>query len=153
MGITVEQLPDNSIAIPYSYNVALAIVNTALQAAGSWQGQNGVTYSLYEVAVYNLAGDNLINFASDPQNAPVYATGPNGIPYTYFNYQRYQYGCGAFAAGLVESSSTDSTSTSVAVSTSLQNLTFANLQNAKTPWGRTYLGIAQSYGPVVFGVT
>ena len=25
-------------------------------------------------------------------------------------------------------------------------LTIGNLQNLKTPWGRVYLGIAQSYG-------
>jgi hypothetical protein len=145
MGITDAVLPDSSMALVYAYNVALALVNQGLLGAGSW---NGGQYSLYQVAVYNLGGDNLINFAPDLPNAPQYQ---NGLP--YFQYQRSVYGVNAFAAGLVESSSTESTSTSVAVSISLQNLTFADIQNSKTPWGRQYLGIAQAFGPVVFGMT
>ncbi len=34
-----------------------------------------------------------------------------------------------------------------------KNFTLANLQNLKTPWGRTYLGFAQAYGPSIIGLS
>jgi hypothetical protein len=35
----------------------------------------------------------------------------------------------------------------------MQRLTLAQLQNLKTPYGREYLALAQSYGPNVWGLS
>ena len=50
----------------------------------------------------------------------------------------------SFVAGVIESSADESTSQSMKVPDQFEGLTIADLQNLKTPWGRTYLGIAQS---------
>ena len=56
MGIPVAALPSTSPDIAFNYNLALEIVNMNMAAASS---------TVYTLAVYNLAGDYLINFASD----------------------------------------------------------------------------------------
>ena len=62
MGVPVNALPDDSLAITYAFNVAIAIVNQQLLVANPL---------IYELAVYNLAGDNLINWAPDVPQVPV----------------------------------------------------------------------------------
>jgi hypothetical protein len=64
MQIPASALPTNSPVIPMALAIAQDIVNPALCAIGnvstSYAGP-----SIYDLAVYNLAGDNLINFATD----------------------------------------------------------------------------------------
>jgi hypothetical protein len=135
MGISTDNLPDNADVIPMAYSVALEIVNDALAGASSL---------MYTLAVYNLAGDNLINYAPDPASPPGTAN--------YFSSLRDKWNILKFVSGVVQSSSDGSTSNSLVVQEAAKNFTLGNLQNLKTPYGRTYLAIAQNYGPSVWGM-
>jgi hypothetical protein len=133
MGINPLYLPSNSTSIGWAYSIALMIVNPALAVVAT-PSNSPVQTSLYVQAVYNLAGDNLINYAQDQPGR------------TYFADLRKAYGINAFAAGVVTSASDSGTSDSLAVPEALQALTLSQLQNLKTPWGRQYLAYAQTYG-------
>jgi hypothetical protein len=125
MGITTTQLPDNSPSIPFAYDVAVSIVNSALaQAAGP----------IYMLAVYNLGGSNLINFAQDP-------TGQ-----TFFADVRTKYNIFGFVSGVISSAGDEGTSESMVVQKAAEDFTLADLQYLKDPWGRQYLAFAQRYG-------
>lgn len=141
MGISSALLPDNSPVIGYSYNIALATVNEQLQAI---KAPSDPYYSIYALAVYNLAGDRLINYAPDLDGSPV-IPGSNP-PLKYFAYSRKQYQLNSFVSGVVQSTSDESTSVSLVVPKALELLTIGDLQNLKTPWGRQYLAIAQDTG-------
>jgi uncharacterized protein YciU (UPF0263 family) len=125
MGITTAELPDTSVFIGYAYDVALEIVNPALQVASPL---------IYTLAVYNLGGDNLINFAQDVP------------PSTFFTDARKSFGIGNFVAGVVTNSSDNGTSSGLTTPEAFKMFTLGNLQNLKTPYGRQYLAFAQDYG-------
>lgn len=158
MGITTAQLPDSSPVIGMAFAVALAIVNPALRivgipsvdATGAVLNSGGL--SIYALAAYNLAGDNLINYAQDPVGAPlVPGSGDPGLP--FFAWTRKQLNINGFVSGVVSSTSDEGTSMSLVVQEAAKAFTLKDLQNLKTPWGRTYLGFAQSYGPSAWGLT
>ena len=130
MAVPVDALPDDSVFIAYAYDVAIAIANPELAAVPP----------IYMLAVYNLAGDNLVNFA------------PDVPPSTYWSDLRTSFATFAFAPGVVTSSSDSGTSTSLLNPEQMKDFTLANLQNLKTPYGRQYLAWAQSYGPL-WGLT
>lgn len=132
MGITESQLPSDSVFYEYAFYIARDTVNKAIQRASQ---------RIYMLAVYNLAGDNLINFAQDPGGAPDYKDG-----LTFFNYMRVHWNIDGFVSGIVQSASDESTSVSLVVMEAAKNFTLSNLQNLKTPWGRQYLAWAQDYG-------
>jgi len=125
MNINTTVLPDNSLALVYAYQVAVALVNLQIQIANPF---------IYELAVYNLGGDNLINWAPDQ-------TGQ-----TFFADLRAGFGCNNFVAGTISSASDEGTSESIATVESLTKLTVGQLQNLKTPYGRQYLAFAQTVG-------
>ena len=131
-GIGQAFLPDNSMWIGITFNVAMGIVNDTLNAANA---------SLYTLAVYNLGVDRLINFASDQEGQ------------TYFADWRVKLGIYTFASGLVASSSDSGTSQSLQVIEAAKRMTLQDLQHMKTTWGRVYSGFAQQYGPTVWGLT
>jgi hypothetical protein len=110
MGINPLYLPSNSTSIGWAYSIALMIVNPALAVVAT-PSNSPVQTSLYVQAVYNLAGDNLINYAQDQPGR------------TYFADLRKAYGINAFAAGVVTSASDSGTSDSLAVPEALQALT------------------------------
>jgi hypothetical protein len=126
MGINTTVLPDNSIYIEEAYNVAVELVNEQI---------NKCSNTLYTRAVYNLAADNLLNYAQDQSGQ------------TFFSDVRTGYGINSFVAGVIQSSADESTSESMLVPDFFKHLTLSNLQNLKTPYGRAYLQIAQSMGP------
>lgn len=145
MGINTTVLPDNSAVIPMALSVSLAIVNPDLAIAGYTPGVAGtIPVNIYTLAVYNLGGDNIINFAPDV------AAAPND---TYFADLRTKFNTYAFVSGVIQSSNDESTGNSMIVQEAAKNFTLANLQNLKTPWGRAYLAYAQSYGPSIVGLT
>lgn len=158
MGISTIDCDPASPFTAFAFNLALAIVNQQLALVGLPNQVNPVTggpASLYDVAVNNLAGDNLINFYVDEPNATlVNIAGPNGttIPVPYFESLRYKWGIGGFQSGVVSSVSDVSTSTSLEVIEAAKNFTLGDLQNLKTPYGRQYLAIAQRYG-TLWGLT
>lgn len=125
MGIPDTVLPNTDPMIEQAYEVALAIVNPSFSAASTL---------IYDLMVYNLAGDNLINFAVD-------VPGSN-----YFYELRQTLALYVFVPGVVTSAGDGGTSGSIANTDAMKEFTLANLQNLKTPWGRQYLAYAQTYG-------
>jgi hypothetical protein len=128
-GIDPLYLPPDSPVVGYAFQVAQTLVNTALWAAGT-----------YTLAVYNLGTSQVINFAPDQTGR------------TFFLDLRKKLGIDRFAAGVVASTSDQSTGTSLLNPEFMKNLTLANLQQIKDPFGRQYLALAQDYGPSVWGL-
>lgn len=137
MGITTAQLPVNSPVISWVFNYAVNIVNNALQAIPN---SNRAFWNVYAIAVYNLAGDRLVNYAPDQTGM------------CFFQDLRTSLGLNSSVLGVINSTSDNGTSQSMSVPDWTNNLTIADLQTLKTPWGRNYLGIAQSYG-TLWGLT
>ena len=130
--------PETSVYVIYAYDFAYQWVNTDLaltcpQVIGSW--------NLYSIAVYNLAADTLIAIAQDQPSDPIYKDGLK-----YWAWLRQEYNTLAFVPGIVQSSSDEGTSVGYELPDSYKGFTIANIQNTKSPYGRAYLGIAQSYG-------
>ena len=65
---------------------------------------------------------------------------------------RQSLGVNGFLPGLINQAEDQGTSAAVKLLSSMENLTLMDLQNLKTPWGRVYLGIAQSVGSM-WGIT
>ncbi len=144
MGIDTTALPDGSPAFAYAYNAAYMTVNPLL-GMGVPVPPGTDTWSIYALAVYNLAGDRLINYA------------PDTPPSTYFTTLRGPikgggYGIYTFVAGVVQSATDETTSDGLLVPDAFKGLTIGDLQNLKTPWGRQYLALAQDFGPL-WGLT
>lgn len=134
MGISPSVLPDGSQYFFWAYNQAISLVNRRI----------AVVPLQYMLAVYNLAGDILINLAQDPTGAPnVPGSNP---PTPFFAWTRKQLNINSFVTGVVTSTSDQGTSQSMEVPEQVKTFTLADLQNLKTPWGRNYIGIAQAVG-------
>lgn len=71
----------------------------------------------------------------------------------YFANARKHFNMDAFVPGVIASSGDLSTSASIDNPEFLKGLTLFDLQFLKTPWGRTYLSLAQAYGPNIWGLT
>jgi|SRR5579862_2496067 len=158
MGISTTILPDSSPVIGMAFAVALAIANDALQTVAVPQfdstgaSLNSGGYSIYAFMVYNLAADNLINYAQDlPGAAVVPGSGDPGLP--FFQWSRQQWNINGFVSGVISASNDESTGQTMVVQEAAKQFTLKDLQNLKTPWGRVYLGYAQSYGPTTWGLT
>lgn len=94
----------------------------------------------YTEAIYNLGADLLINVAVDQPNQ------------SYFRDMRRGYRIEAPSFGLPASASDQGTSGALVNPEFMRNLTLDDLQRMKTPYGRAYLGIAQAFGPALFGL-
>jgi hypothetical protein len=144
MGVPVPALPDNSPALVYAFNVAFMTVNPLL-GVGVSVPPAANTWSIYALAVYNLGGDRLINYA------------PDTPPSTYFKTLRGPapegYGINNFVAGVVSAAADEATSNTLLVPDAFKGLTIADLQKLKTPFGIEYLSLAQQWGPSVWGLT
>lgn len=142
MGIDTEILPDDSVWFVYAFNVALDIVDP------TW---NAVQPNIYTLMVYNLGGNNLINWAQDLPDAPVYpGSGDPGLQ--FFAWFRKLWNILGPVTGVVESAGDQGTTSGLAVPQALKDLTLYDLQTIKTPWGRTYIAWAQAQG-TMWGLT
>lgn len=140
-GINITVLPDDSIAIPLSYEIAGDIASCQLRVMGA---------DIYTLAIYNLATDRLINFTPDQPGQTFFGGNPNAIP--PIKGLRQQYNLNAFVAGVIESSHDEGTGQNIAVPDSLRNLTLLDLQLLKTPFGLAYEQFAQQIG-TLWGLT
>lgn len=138
MRIDADELPDNSPWIPASYSLAIALVNKALQAVVSGSSTQP---SFYALAVYNLAGHTLIEYAPDEAGS------------TYFTTLREKTNMAGMVSGVVQSSGDEGSNTSMLVPEQFGQLTLADIQLTKTAWGQRYLGMAQAYGPSIWGLS
>lgn len=143
MGVTTSYLPDGSIWFTYAFCAALEIVNRAIECASP---------RLYLLAVYNLAGSNLLNYAQDPTPVVPYKN-IDGVDYGFFASARKTYNMLGFVSGVIQAAADETTSESMVVPESFKDWTIANLQQAKDPYGRAYLGIAMDYGPSAWGLS
>jgi hypothetical protein len=154
MGISATVLPDGSPVIAFALAVAMGIVNPQLAAAcipsadAAGVPLNSSGFTVYVLAVYNLAGSNLLSYAQDLPNAPVYKN-----KLAFFAYFRWKWNLNSFVPGVIDSSSDETTSEHMVVQDAAKAFTLANLQQLKDPFGRQYLAFAQSYGPSTWGIS
>lgn len=132
VGISTGVLPDNADIIPTSLQIALDTVNETLCLMSA---------SLYVLAVYNLATDRLVNFAPDQQGQ------------SFFADKRKDLRLLDISVGVPTAISDQGTSVGVLNTEAMKTLTLQNLQLLKTPWGRRYMEIAQTYGPTIWGAS
>ncbi len=123
--IPILFLPDNSPIL------ADAFAGSQLVVSPRFCAFPGATYA---TMVYNLGADYVINYAVDQPNQ------------TYFRDLRKSFGIGLFVPGVTGSSSDSGTSQSRVTPEFMKTMTFADLQMLKTPYGRAYLGMAQTQG-------
>ncbi|WP_337049963.1 hypothetical protein [Serratia fonticola] len=128
MGITPGDLPDDSPFIELAFE-------SAREFMAVYPCFSGIAL-LYTQAVYNLGGTYLLRWADDTP------------PSTYFDDKRDKYGMNAFRAGVLTSSSDESTSQSMAVGQAMSNLTLADLQMAQDPYGRHALAFLMELGDI-----
>lgn len=129
-------LPDDSEYIPAAYGISLALVYVKIAQASQL---------IYNTCVYNLGVSTLINFAQDPVPPTAFLkVGDENLP--YWQAVRRQYGTFSFSSGVVSSTADQGSSTSILNPEWMKNLTLANLQQLKDPYGRAYLSYAQSAG-------
>lgn len=127
MGISASVLPDNSPWIEFSFTLASEIVLPEL---------NDISPILYTQAVYNLSGSTLLYNAQDTS------------PSTYFADLREANHIVEFVAGVVQSSGDQGTNSAWMIPDAFKGFLMSNLQQLRDPYGRAYLAIVQSYGPV-----
>jgi hypothetical protein len=124
MGISVLYLPSNSPFLQWTLDRALALVIQIPCAAGAD----------YTLAVYNCAGHLLLETAQDQEGRD------------YFKTTRTDLGLNQFTAGVVASTSDQSTSMSLATPDALHQLTISDLGFMRTLYGRAYLSYNQDFG-------
>ena len=156
VGISTALLASSSPIIAYAYNIAIVTVNCDLQCTSFIDPFTGQTSSLYAIAVYNYAAANVLFFAQDAEGAPIVpgsvsTQNPNGLP--FFANIRSKYNLNGYVSGTISASSDESTANSMVVPDAAQGFTMEDLQLAKSPYGRIYLGIAQKAGPSLFGLS
>jgi len=134
MGISNVVLPPTDPVICMAFTVALNVVNQYLACTAP---------GIYTLAVYNLAGSNVINFAQDQAGASDYQ---NGLP--FFAYLRQKWNISGYISGTIQSSSDVSTSESMVVPEYAKDMNLYELQLIKDPFGRQYLALAQNWGPL-----
>lgn len=138
VGIPVEWLPTDQEWITWAYNTAIVTVNPFICR---------VPGPIYLQAVYNLGTHVLLTNCPDPVPPPTppFATDATG-DYGFFAWTRKQNNILSSTLGTVSSTGDNGTSVSLTVPRQAENLTIGQLQLQTTPYGRAYLGIAQSYG-------
>lgn len=160
MGAPASVLPDDSPFLPVAYNLAISVCLSSIVSGGGLDlvpAANAVQMyadgtpapqgpSVYAIAVYNLAGDWLVRIAQD-QTDPAPVPPPANAP-TFWADLRKTLGVGSFAYGLIQSTSDQGTSSSLAIPQQVQDMTLANMMQAQTPWGRAYLAIVGQWGTI-----
>lgn len=125
MGIDPVFLPDNSPVIAQVYGFAKRIVDIDLCIAG-----------VYTEAVYNFAGDQLLNYADDQDGR------------TFFDEARAKYSLDVFVPGVLSSSSNSPTSQATLNPEFMKTLVMGDLQTLKTPYGKVYMNLALQNGTI-----
>ncbi|MGK0688355.1 hypothetical protein ACSFC0_23690 [Serratia marcescens] len=121
MKLTAEQVPDDSPSFSLAYGGAVEWVNSDIAC---------VMPNLYTVAVYNLGASFLVNYGTE----------------SVFAEFRKLYGLNDFTAGVITGASDNATSSQRLVPDFFKNLSLADLQMLKDPYGRRYLMIAEQFG-------
>lgn len=139
VGIPTEWLPSDNPWIEWSYNTGYATTNPMICR---------VPGPFFLQAVYNLSTHVLLTNSPDVMTSPPYpyVTDASGETYGYFSWYRKQNNVLSMTLGTVNSTSDNGTSVGLQLPKQAENLTIGQLQLQTTPYGRAYLGIAQSVG-------
>lgn len=121
MGVTADQVPDDSPSLALAYGGSEEWVNREIAM---------VMPNLYAVAVYNLAASFLINYGSE----------------SVFEDVRKKLNLNNFSAGVISGASDNATSSQKLVPDFFKDLSLSDLQMLQDPYGRRYLMIAQQFG-------
>lgn len=121
MDINSTQVPDDSQSISLAYGGAVEWVNPDIEM---------VMPLFYATAVYNLAASFLVNYGTESALADA----------------REKLKLNDFSAGVIAGASDNATSAQRLVPDFFKDLSLADLQMLKDPWGRRYLMIAQQFG-------
>ncbi len=138
MGVPPTYLLGGDANLALVYELSLETVKPAFSC---------VAPAVYQTMVYNLAGHYLAQFAQDPTPLPdpPFIT-VDGVSYGFWSYLRKTSGLNGFTSGLVQASSDEGTSVTLVAPKWADSLTAGQLQLTNSPWGRIYLGFAQSSG-------
>jgi hypothetical protein len=131
-GVPQVDLPSNSVYLTWALTYA---ENIALIPPGDMPS------IIYVLAVYNLGMHHLLMIAQDVSGQ------------TFFQAQRTAFMLLSFVAGPVSASGDQGTNQTLLVADWMKNMTLSSLDLLKTPWGRSYIQYAQSYGPNIIGVS
>jgi len=155
----VTAAPDQSVAISaMSWSGGIVSVTTAAInsfAPGSRIGITGASPNA-------LNGVFVIAAVPDATHFQYYLPANPGTPIVttnalatsqYFVDVRKGLGLNTFTVGVVSSASDQGTSAGLIVPDFFKTLTLLDLDLMKTPWGRTYLELAQLSGPNVWGLS
>lgn len=131
VGIPEAVLPDNSPQI-----------DEALCGAHQWvdNGMWGCSPSIvYNTTLYNMGASLLLNYGYDESDYE----GED-----WFVMQRQAFGLDCFTPGVIESAADQGTSGSLAISDAVKNLSLAELQMLKDPYGMRALAVLQEMASV-----
>jgi hypothetical protein len=131
VGVPANDMPDASV-IQWSYDNALNLAYDGLQTVPSQPSSPTV----YTWAVYNLGAALLADYA------------PDTPPSTFWTDLRSKLGLSSWTGGVVSNASDQGTSGGLTMPAFVQNLSPFDLQLMKTPWGRTYMMLAGSWGAI-----
>ena len=135
MGVPENDMPTNDV-LQFAYDEAINIAYLGLATIPSQPTSN----SIYAMAVYNLAGAFLLQFAQDTP------------PSTYWSDLRSSLSINAFTPGIVQAASDQGTSDGLYIPEVIKGMTLLDLQLAKSPWGQMYLMLAGQWGSL-WGIT
>ena len=125
-GITTTVMPDGDPGFDYAYAFALQWIPQTL---------NCVSGIMYTAAIYNWGVSLLVEFQQDQSGQ------------TFFDNLRTKFGVSNFLAGVIQSTSDESTSDTLEIGTALSNMNLEDLQRVKDPFGRRALSILSALGP------
>ncbi len=126
-----------SVAIGAYLNDGLTLTNATILSQLTVVGANPLATGTYQL-------DGYYNIASEPINVSTPIIYLNGMP--YFAYWRSQWNINKFVAGVLESTSDESTSSSFHIPEFMDRLPMSALEYLKTPYGREYLGYEHRVG-------
>jgi|SRR6516162_8450495 hypothetical protein len=135
MGVSAADMPSDA-TLQIAYDEAINLAYSELAGIPS----RSTSMSIYAMAVYNLGGAILVEYAIDNPNS------------TYWQDLRNKLGINSFTPGLVNQAHDQGTGEGMYILPQFAGLTMLGLQLLKTPWGRSYLAIAGQWGPI-WGLT
>lgn len=129
MGVPLSALPEDSMVIPLVYEET----REWLAPLSPYFSESPATW---RVLFFNLGGHFLIGQAPDVEGS------------YFFEGKREEFNFYNTTAGVVSSTSDESTSVSMVVSPAMANLTLGNLEMMKDPYGKKALSILMELGPL-----
>lgn len=126
VGIPESALPDNSTAIDQTLCAGLEYIRTGM----------GLEHApiIFVRTAYNMATSLLLNYAEDEAGSK------------YFANMRKNLGLNDLSTGLMQSAADQGTAGTQQISQRMQNLSLADLQMLKDPYGRQVLSVLMQLG-------